>query len=86
LSAPSPAHSSQFFTQFPLSQQILGMKFAFENKTEPTLCAAIIIAVAITSSGALATIAVSLDNPSVAIYSITILVLIIWIAITKISP
>ena len=51
-----------------------------------TLHAAIIIAIAITSLGALATIAVSLDNPSMAIYPFTILALIIWIAITKTSP
>jgi hypothetical protein len=62
------------------------MKFTFEIKTEPTLPAAIIIAVAIISLGALATIAVSLDNPSVAIYSVTVLALIIWIAIMKTSP
>ena len=71
--------------QFPPSPQILGMKFAFEIKTEPTLRAEIIIAVAITSLGALATIAVSLDNPSIAIYSVTVLALIIWIAITEMS-
>ncbi len=62
------------------------MKFVFEIKTEPTLRAAIIIAITITSSDALAMIAVSLDNPSIAIYSVTILALIIWIVITKMSP
>jgi hypothetical protein len=62
------------------------MKFAFEIKPEPTLHAAIIIAVAIFSLGALATITVSLDNPSVAIYSITVLAFIIWITITKMFP
>ena len=59
------------------------MKFAFEIKTEPTLHAAVIIAVTFASSGALATIAVSLDNPSVAIYSVSILAIIIWIAVTR---
>jgi hypothetical protein len=74
------------FMQFPPSPQILGMKFAFEIKTEPTLRTAIIIAITITSLGALAMITVYLDNPSIAIYSVTILTLIIWIAITKMSP
>ncbi len=59
------------------------MKFAFEIKTEPTLHAAVIIAVTFASSGALATIAVSLDIPSVAIYSVSILAIIIWIAVTR---
>ncbi len=59
------------------------MKFAFEIKTEPTLHTAVIIAVTFASSGALSAVAVSLDNPSVAIYSVTILVLIIWIAVTR---
>ncbi len=58
------------------------MKFAFEIKTEPTLHAAVIITVTFTSSGALALIAVSLNNPTVAIYSISILGIIIWIAVT----
>ena len=58
------------------------MKFAFEIKTEPTLHAAIVIAVTFASSGALATIAVS-DNPSVAIYSVSFLAIIIWIAVTR---
>jgi hypothetical protein len=62
------------------------MKFAFEIKAEPTLCAAIIIVIAITSSGALATIVVSLYNLSIAIYSVTVLALIIWIVIMKMSP
>ena len=58
------------------------MKFAFKIKTEPTIHAAVIIAVTLASSGALATITVSLDNPTVAIYSMSILVIIIWIAVT----
>jgi hypothetical protein len=58
------------------------MKFAFKIKTEPTIHAAVIIAVAVTSSVALATIVVSLNNLSTAIYCITILALIIWIAVT----
>ena len=62
------------------------MKFAFEIKTEPTLHAAVIIAVTFASSGALATIAVSLDNPSVAIYSVSILAIIIWIAVGPRRP
>jgi hypothetical protein len=62
------------------------MKYAFEIKTEPTLHAAVVIAVVLTSSGALATIAVSLDNPSVAIYCVTVLALIIWIALIKKTP
>ncbi len=53
------------------------MKFAFEINT---LHAAIIIAITFASSGALAPIAVSLDNPPVAIYSIFVLLLINWIA------
>ncbi len=41
---------------------IFGHDFAFEIKTEPTLGAVILIAVTITSLGALATIAVYLDT------------------------
>ena len=59
------------------------MKFAFEIKTEPTLQAAVIIAITFASSGALAPIAVSLENLCVAIYSATVLALIIWISITR---
>jgi hypothetical protein len=62
----------QFLTQFPPLPHFLGMKFMFEIKTEPTLHPAIIIAITVASLGALATIAVSLDNPSVAIYSVTV--------------
>jgi hypothetical protein len=53
------------------------MKFVFEIKTEPTFHAAVVIAVVVTSSSALATIAVSLANPSIANYLVTILALII---------
>ncbi len=59
------------------------MKFAFKIKTEPTLHAVVIIAVTFASSGALALIGVSLDNPTVIIYSVSILALIIWIAVTR---
>jgi hypothetical protein len=52
------------------------MKFAFKIKTEPTLHAAIVIAVITTSSGALAMIAVSLNSPYVAIYCVTLLALV----------
>jgi hypothetical protein len=38
-----------------------------------------------TSSGALAKIAVSLDSPPVAIYCVTVLTLIFWVALTKTS-
>jgi hypothetical protein len=69
--------------QFPPFSRILGMKFPFEIKTEPTLHAAVIIAVIFASSLALASIAVSLDNPTVAIYSVSILAIIIWIAVTR---
>jgi hypothetical protein len=62
------------------------MKFKFKIKTEPALHTAVVIAVVVTSSSALATIMVSLANPSVATYCVTILTLIIWIAITKTSP
>jgi hypothetical protein len=62
------------------------MKFGFEIKTEPTLYAAVVIAVVVTSSGTLATIAVSLASPSVATYCITILALVIWLVLTKKSP
>jgi hypothetical protein len=62
------------------------MKFTFKIKTEPTLHTAVVIAVVLTSSGALATIVVSLDSLPVAIYCITILALIIWVALTKTSP
>ncbi len=53
------------------------MKFAFEIKTEPAIHTAVVIAVVITSSSALARIAVSLANPSVTTYCITLLALII---------
>ena len=59
------------------------MKFAFEIKTEPTLHVAVIVTVTFASSGALATITVSLDNPTVAIYLASILTTIIWIAVTR---
>jgi len=59
------------------------MKFAFEIKTEPTLHVAVIVTVTFASSGALAAIAVSLDNPTVAIYLASILTTIIWIAVTR---
>jgi hypothetical protein len=62
------------------------MKFGFEIKTEPALHMAVVIAAVITSSSALATIAVSLANPFVATYCVTVLALIIWIAVTKMSP
>jgi hypothetical protein len=58
------------------------MKFAFKLNT---LHAAIIIAITFASSGALAPIAVSLDNPPIAIYSVFVLSLINWIAVTKAS-
>ncbi len=58
------------------------MKFAFKFKPEPTLHAAIIIAVTFASSGALATVEVSLYNPSAAIYLVTVLTIIIWIVVT----
>ncbi len=72
--------------QFPPSPQFLGMKFVFEIKTEPTLHAAVIIAITFASSGALTTVAVSLDNPSIAIYLVSVLAIIIWIAVTQTSP
>ena len=72
-----------WFLPFPLFPDFLGMKFAFEIKTEPTLHAAVVITVTFASSWALSAVAVSLDNPSVAIYSVTILAFIIWIAVTR---
>jgi hypothetical protein len=69
----------------PLLQH-LGMKFAFKIKTEPTLHTVVVIAVIVISSDALATIAVSLANSSIATYCITVLVLIIWITVMKTSP
>jgi hypothetical protein len=62
------------------------MKFVFKIKTEPTLHTAVVIMVAFTPSGALATIAVSLDSLPVAIYCVTTLALIFWVALTKTSP
>ena len=59
------------------------MKFTSEIKTEPTLHTAVIIAITFASSGALASIVVSLDNPTVAIYSVSVLAIIIWIAVTR---
>ena len=62
------------------------MKFSFKIKTEPTLHVAVVIAVVVTSFSALATITVSLANPSVATYCVTVLALVIWLALTKTSP
>jgi hypothetical protein len=76
----------QLLTQFPPLPQFFGMKFTFEIKTEPALHTTVVIMVVVTSSSALATIVVSLANPSIATYCITILVLIICIAVTKMSP
>ncbi len=59
------------------------MKFPFKIKPEPTLHPAVIIAITFASSSALATIAVSLYNPSAAIYLVTVLAIIIWIAVTQ---
>jgi hypothetical protein len=56
------------------------MKFVFEIKTVPALHTAVVIMVVVTSSSALATIAVSLANLPVATYCVTVLALIIWIA------
>jgi hypothetical protein len=58
------------------------MKFALKINT---LHAAIIIAVTFASSGALAQIAVSFNNLPVTIYSVFVLTLINWIAVTKAS-
>jgi hypothetical protein len=63
-----------------------GMKYIFKIKTEPTLHAAVVISIIVTSSSALATIAVSLNSPSVAIYCVTVFALIIWISLTKKKP
>jgi hypothetical protein len=68
--------------QFPPLPQFLGMKFAVEIKTKLALHTVVVIAVIVTSSSALATIAVSLANPSVATYRVTVLA-IIMIAVTK---
>jgi hypothetical protein len=75
-----------FFDAISPFAQFFGVKFAFKIKTEPALHTTIVIAVVVTSSGALATIAVSLANPSVATYCVTVLALIIWITVTKTSP
>jgi hypothetical protein len=69
----------------PLPQHLV-MKFAFKIKTEPTLQAAVVIAVIVASSSALATIAVPLANQSIVTYCVTVLALIIWIVVTKTSP
>jgi hypothetical protein len=62
------------------------MKFVFENKTEPTLYAEVVITVVITSSNALATIGVSFANLSVVTYCIAVLALVIWLRLMKTSP
>ncbi len=59
------------------------MKYIFKIKTEYTLQVVVAIVVIVTSSGALATIAVSLNNPSVDIYCVTVFALVTWIALTK---
>jgi hypothetical protein len=59
------------------------MKYVFKIKTEPTLQVAVVIAVVVTSSCALATIVVSLTYPSIVIYCITVFALITWIALMK---
>jgi hypothetical protein len=68
--------------QFPPLPQLLGMKFALEINT---LHAEIIIAITFASSGALTPIAVSLNNLPVAVYSVFVLALVNWIAVTKAS-
>jgi hypothetical protein len=72
--------------RFPPLLQHLRMKFALKIKTEPTLHVMVVIAVVVTSSGALAMMAGSLTNPSIPTYCIAILALIIWIVATKTSP
>jgi hypothetical protein len=59
------------------------MKYVFKIKTVPTLQATEIITVVVTSSVALAMLTVSLNNPSIAIYSITDFALVTWIALMK---
>jgi hypothetical protein len=46
---------------------------------------AVIIAITFASSGALAMVAVSPNNPFVAIFLVSVLAIIIWIAVTRTS-
>jgi hypothetical protein len=54
------------------------MKFDFEIKTEPTLCALVAILIVAVCSGSLASIAIYLDNPLTGIYCATILAIIVF--------
>jgi hypothetical protein len=58
------------------------MKFDFEiKKTEPTLCAVIIISIVACCFGSLVSIAVYLNNPNSGIYCATILAVIVFLAL-----
>jgi hypothetical protein len=57
------------------------MKFDFEIKTEPTLCALVVISIVACCSGSLASIAVYLNNPTTGIYCATILAVIVFLAL-----
>ncbi len=58
------------------------MKFDFEIKTEPTLRALVVIAIVISCSGSLATIAIYYpDNSLMGIYCATVLAIIVFLAL-----
>ncbi len=57
------------------------MKVDFKIKTEPTLWDLVVIAIVVSCSGSLATIAIYLDNPLAGIYCATVLAIIIFLAL-----
>ncbi len=59
----------------------LAMKLDFEIKTEPTFGALVVIAIVVSSSGSLPTIAIYLDNPLTGIYCATTLAIIVFLAL-----
>jgi hypothetical protein len=74
---PSSTLSLKSIVTFPPLPSALGMKFAFEIKTEPVTQAAIIVAVVAFSSGSLATIAFYTNNSTISTFCVVILAVII---------
>jgi hypothetical protein len=64
-----------------LSLMALAMKLNFEIKTELTLWVLVVIAIVISSSGSLATIAIYLNNLFTGIYCTTTLAFIVFLAL-----
>jgi hypothetical protein len=74
---PSPTLSLKSIVTFPPLPSALGMKFAFEIKTEPVMQAAIIVAIVAFSSGSLAMIAFYTNNSTISTFCVVVLAVII---------